>query len=57
MNYDDVKIQIHFSLYNREQDEKIEELINELYKHADIEYLTDINFSNISTSNTSGNNR
>lgn len=57
VNYDDVKIQIHFSLYNREQDEKIEELINELYKHADIEYLTDINFSNISTSNTSGNNR
>lgn len=57
VNYDDVKIQIHFSLYNREQDEKIEGLINELYKHADIEYLTDINFSNISTSNTSGNNR
>lgn len=57
VNYDDVKIQIHFSLYNREQNEKIEELINELYKHADIEYLTDINFSNISTSNTSGNNR
>ena len=57
INYDDVKTQIHFSLYNKEQDKKIEELINELYKNADIEYLTDINLSDASLSAKSGSNR
>lgn len=57
INYDDVKTQIHFSLYNKEQDEKIEELINELYKNATIEYLTDITLSNIPVSTKSGSNR
>lgn len=57
INYDDVKTQIHFSLYNKEQDKKIEELINELYKNADIEYLTDISLSDASLSVKSGSNR
>ena len=57
IDYDDVKTQIHFSLYNKEQDKKIEELINELYKNADIEYLTDIDLSGASASAKSGNNR
>lgn len=57
INYDDVKTQIHFSLYNKEQDKKIEELINELYKNADIEYFTDINLSDASLSAKSGSNR
>lgn len=57
INYDDVKTQIHFSLYNKEQDKKIEELINELYKNTDIEYLTDINLSDASLSAKSRSNR
>ncbi len=57
INYDDVKIQIHFSLYNKEQDKKIEELVNELYKNADIEYFTDINLLDSTLSSKSGNNR
>lgn len=57
INYDDVKTQIHFSLYNKEQDKKIEELVNELYKNADIEYLSDINLSGTSTPITRGSNR
>lgn len=57
IDYDDVKTQIHFSLYNKEQDKKIEELINELYKNADIEYLTDINLSDASLSSKSGSYR
>ncbi len=57
INYDDVKTQIHFSLYNKEQDKKIEELINELYKNADIEYLNDISLSDASLSVKSGSNR
>lgn len=57
INYDDVKTQIHFSLYNKEQDKKIEELINELYKNADIEYLADVNLSNASLSAKSRSNR
>lgn len=43
--YDELKTEIHFSLYNKEQNKKIEELINELYKNATIEYLSDINLS------------
>ncbi len=57
IDYDDVKTQIHFSLYNKEQDKKIEELINELYKNADIKYLTDINLNDASLSVKSGSNR
>lgn len=57
INYNDVKTQIHFSLYNKEQDEKIEELIDELYKNADIEYFTDIDLSNVSLPGKSGINR
>lgn len=58
IGYDDVKTQIHFSLYNKEQNKKIEELINELYKNADIKYLTDIDLSDVSSAQvTSGSNR
>lgn len=44
-SYDELKTDIHFSLYNKEQNKKIEELIDELYKNALIEYLTDIKLS------------
>ena len=44
-SYDALKTDIHFSLYNKEQNKKIEELIDELYKNALIEYLTDIKLS------------
>ena len=45
VDYASVKNDIHFTLYNKEQNKKIEELINELYKNADIEFITDINLS------------
>lgn len=45
VDYVSVKNDIHFTLYNKEQNKKIEELINELYKNADIEFITDINLS------------
>ena len=57
INYDDVKTQIHFSLYNKEQDKKIEELVDELYKKADIKYLTDIDLSNFTAPDKSRSNR
>lgn len=51
--YDEIKTEIHFSLYNKEQNKKIEELINELYKNATIEYLSDINLSDYSSKSRS----
>lgn len=51
--YDEVKTEIHFSLYNKEQNKKIEELINELYKNATIEYLSDIDLSDYSSKSRS----
>lgn len=44
-SYDELKTDIHFSLYNKEQNKKIEELVNELYKNAVIEHLSDIKLS------------
>lgn len=57
IDYNDVKTQIHFSLYNKEQDKKIEELVDELYKKADIKYLTDIDLSNFTAQDKSRSNR
>ncbi len=54
-DYKDLKTEIHFSLYNKEQNKKIEELVNELYKNANIEYITDIKLSDFA--GKSGNNR
>ena len=41
-----VKEEIHFKLYNQEQDLKIKEFIDVLYKNATIKYLHDINLDN-----------
>ena len=46
--FDELKTEIHFSLYNKEQNKKIEELVNELYKNATIEYLSNIELSDYS---------
>lgn len=41
-----VKEEIHFKLYNQEQDSKIKEFIDVLYKNATITYLHDISLDN-----------
>lgn len=51
--YDELRTEIHFSLYNKEQNKKIEELVNELYKNATIEYLSDIDLSDYSSTGRS----
>ncbi|MDE7168915.1 MAG: peptidylprolyl isomerase [Mucispirillum sp.] len=56
IDYEQVKTQIHFTLYNKEQDEKIQELIDELYKKADIKRIGDIDLADFSKS-AGGNNR
>lgn len=56
IDYEQVKTQIHFTLYNKEQDEKIQELIDELYKKADIKRINDIDLADFSKS-AGGNNR
>lgn len=55
--YNSVKESIHFSLYNKEQDEKFKELINELYSSAKIKRINDIDFNNFSKFIKSRNSR
>lgn len=56
-SYNSVKESIHFSLYNKEQDEKFKELINELYGNAKIKHINDIDFNNFSKFVKSRNSR
>ncbi len=54
-DYNELKTEIHFSLYNKEQNKKIEELVNELHKNANIEFISDVKLSNFT--DKGGNNR
>ena len=45
INFAQEKTNIHFSLYNKEQDKRIKELVDELKKNAQIQYINDINIA------------
>ncbi len=56
-DYNSVKTQIHFSLYNKEQNKKIRELVHSLYEKADIQYVNDIDLSTYADAIKSRSNR
>lgn len=52
-SYDELKTDIHFTLYNKEQNKKIEEMIDELRENADIEFISNISLADFSSKSRS----